>query len=61
MHGERWRAVLAFGPRETESGEYEMVVEVGRKGTVVGFRDEAVVEIVPAEWPSRRSVLNIKD
>ena len=56
MHGERWRAVPAFGPRETESGEYEPVVEVGRKVTVVGLRDGAVVEVVPTEWPCRRSV-----
>ena len=61
VHGERWRAVLAFVPWETESGEYEPVVEIGRKVTVVGFRDEAVVEMVPADWPSRRSVLNTKD
>ena len=41
--------------------EYEPVVEVGRKVTVVGFCDEAVVEVVPADWPSRRSVLHTKD
>jgi hypothetical protein len=61
VHGERWRAVLAFVPGEAEPGEDEPVVEVGRKVTVVGFRDEAVVEVVPAEWPSHRSVLDTKD
>jgi membrane-bound serine protease (ClpP class) len=62
VHGERWRAVLAFVPWEDESGEDEPVVEVGRKVRVVGFRDEAVVvEVVPIEWPSRRSVLDTKD
>jgi membrane-bound serine protease (ClpP class) len=61
VHGERWRAVLAFVPGETESGEYEPFVEVGRKATVVGFRDQGVVEVVPAEWPSRRSILDTKD
>jgi len=60
VHGERWRAVLAFVPGDTQSGEYEPVVEVGHKVTVVGFRDEAVVEVVPAYWPSCRSVLNTK-
>ena len=60
VRGERWRAVLAFVPWETESGEYEPVVEVGHKVTVVDFRDEAVVEVGPAEWPSRRSLLNTK-
>jgi hypothetical protein len=59
--GPYWRAVLAFVPRETGSGEYEPVVKVGRKVMVVGFRDEAAVEVVPAEWPGRRSVLNTKD
>jgi hypothetical protein len=30
--------------------------------TVVGFRDEAEEEeVMPADWPSRRSVLNTKD
>ena len=48
VHEERWRAVLAFVRRETESEETETFVEVGRKVTVVGFRDEAVVEVVPA-------------
>ena len=48
-------------PRETETGGYEPFVEVKRKLTVVGFRDEAVVEVVSAEWPSRRSVLNSKE
>jgi membrane-bound ClpP family serine protease len=61
VHGERWRAVVAFVPGQTESGEYEPVVEVGRKVTVVDFRDGAVVEVVPAEWPSRRTVPNTKD
>jgi hypothetical protein len=60
VHGERWRAVLAFVLRETESGEYEPFVEVRRKVTMMGFRDQAVVE-VPAGWPSHRSVLNTKD
>ena len=49
VYGKRWRAVLAFVPWETESGEDEPIVEVRRKVTVVGFRDEAVVEVVPAE------------
>ena len=61
VHGERWRAVLAFVSGETELAEYEPFVEVGRKVTVVGFRDEAVMEVVPAEWPSRRSILDTKD
>jgi membrane-bound serine protease (ClpP class) len=61
VHGERWRAVLAFVSGETEPGEYEPFVEVGRKVTVVGFRDEAVMEVVPAEWPTRRPILDTKN
>jgi hypothetical protein len=49
VYGKRWRAILPFVSWETESGEYEPVVEVGRKVTVVGFRDGVVVEVVPAE------------
>ena len=49
VHGERWRAVLAFVSGETESGEYESVVQAGRKVTVV----------LP-DRPSRRSILDTK-
>ena len=49
VHGERWRAVLALVPWQTESGEYEPVVQAGRKVTVV----------LP-DWPSRRSILDTK-
>jgi hypothetical protein len=49
VRGERWRAVLAFVPWQTESEEYEPVVQAGRKATVV----------LP-DWPSRRSILDAK-
>ena len=49
VHGERWRAVLAFVSWQTESGEYEPVVRAGRKVTVV----------LP-DWSSRRSILETK-
>jgi membrane-bound ClpP family serine protease len=60
VHGERWRAVLAFAPGEAEIGENEPVLEMGRKVTVVGFRDDAVA-VVPVDWPGRRPVLNPGD
>jgi hypothetical protein len=54
VHGERWRAVLAFAPEETDPRECDAVVEVGRKVAVIGFGDGgAVVQVVPIELPGR--------
>jgi hypothetical protein len=36
-------------------------VGAGHKLRVVGFGDGGVVQVVPAQWPSRRSILNTKD
>jgi membrane-bound serine protease (ClpP class) len=56
VHGERWRAVLAFTSEESDPRDGEPVVAVGRKVAVVGFGDGAVVEVVPVEWtPPRRA------
>jgi hypothetical protein len=51
VHGERWRAVLAFAPEETGPGEGEPVVGVGRKVAVVGFGEGGVVHVVPIVLP----------
>ena len=51
VHGERWRAVLAFAPEGSGSGDEEPVVGVGRKVAVVGFGDGGVVQVVPVELP----------
>jgi membrane-bound serine protease (ClpP class) len=53
VHGERWRAVLAFAPEETDPQDYEAVVEVGSKVGVIGFGDGGVVQVVPIELPGR--------
>ena len=53
VHGERWRAVLAFAPEETDLRDRDAVVEVGDKVMVVGFADGSVVHIVPIELPGR--------
>jgi membrane-bound ClpP family serine protease len=37
VHGERWRAVLAFAPEETDPRDGEPTVGMGSKVTVVGF------------------------
>jgi membrane-bound serine protease (ClpP class) len=51
VHGERWRAALAFAPEEAGPGDGEPVVGVGRKVAVVGFGDGGVVQVVPVELP----------
>jgi membrane-bound serine protease (ClpP class) len=53
VHGERWRAVLAFAPEDTDPRDREAVVEVGRKVAVIGFGDGGEVQVVPIELPGR--------
>lgn len=55
VHGERWRAVLAYAPERADPEADEAVVGVGRKVAVVGFGDGAVVQVVPVELPRHRS------
>ena len=47
VHGERWRAVLAFAPEETDPQDHDAVVGVGSKVAVIGFGDGWVVQVVP--------------
>jgi membrane-bound serine protease (ClpP class) len=58
VHGERWRAVLAFAPEGADSRDRDAVVEVGRKVAVIGFGDRGVVHVVPFESPGRDRDLN---
>ncbi len=60
VHGERWRAVLAFAPEETDPGDGEAVVAVGRKVAVVGFGDGSVVQVVPVEGSHYHRALDSK-
>jgi membrane-bound ClpP family serine protease len=61
VHGERWRAVLAFVPEETEPHDPEAVVGVGRKVVVVAFGDGGgVLQVMPVEWPDYRRSLDLK-
>jgi membrane-bound serine protease (ClpP class) len=53
VHGELWRAELAFVPEGTDPQASEPVVEVGRKVRVVGFAEGGVVQVVPLELPGR--------
>jgi membrane-bound ClpP family serine protease len=61
VHGERWRAVLAFAPEGTDRQDPEAVVGVGRKVVVVGFGDGGgVLQVMPVEWPDYRRSLDVK-
>jgi membrane-bound serine protease (ClpP class) len=53
VHGERWRAVLAFAPEGADPRDGDAIVEVGRKVRVIGFGDGGVVQVVPIELPGR--------
>ena len=51
VHGERWRALLAFVPEETDPQEGEPLVGAGRKVRVVGFGEGGVMQVVPTRPP----------
>jgi len=61
VHGERWRAVLAYAPEETDPEDDRLVVGVGRKVAVVGFGEGGVVEVVPVESAGLRRGLDSRD
>jgi membrane-bound serine protease (ClpP class) len=52
VHGERWRALLAFVPGDTDPQDREPVVGEGRKVRVVGFGEGGVMQVVPTGPPS---------
>jgi len=51
VHGERWRAVLAFVPEEADPRDGEPKVGAGRSVRVVGFGEGGVVQVVPVGPP----------
>src|SRR5215210_3313320 len=53
VHGELWRAVLAFAPEETDPRDGEPLIGVGRKVRVVSFGEGGVMQVVPIELPGR--------
>jgi membrane-bound ClpP family serine protease len=61
VHGELWKAVLAFAPEETDPRDGEPTVGVGSKVTVVGFGEEGTVQVVPAHGAHDRGVVDSKD
>src|SRR5829696_2584182 len=56
VHGERWRAVLAFAPE----GDGEPTMGMGRKVRVVGFGEEGVVQVIPVERDYHSRSLDMK-
>jgi membrane-bound serine protease (ClpP class) len=60
VHGELWRAVLAFAPEETDLREGEPVIGVGRKVRVVGFGEEGTVQVIPVERDYHNRSLGLK-
>jgi membrane-bound ClpP family serine protease len=51
VHGERWRAVLAFAPDEIDPQDGEPKIGQGRKVRVVGFGEGGVMQVVPIQLP----------
>ena len=60
VHGERWRAVLAFAPEEADPRDGEPMIDVGSRVTVVGFGEGRVVHVVPLEKDYYRRSLDMK-
>jgi membrane-bound serine protease (ClpP class) len=60
VHGELWRAELAFAPEETDPRDGEPMIEVGRKVTVVGFDEGGTVEVVSVERDYHNQSLDLK-
>src|SRR5215211_4864255 len=46
VHGELWRAVLAFAPEGFDPRDSEPMIEVGGKVTVVGFGEGGTVQVI---------------
>jgi membrane-bound ClpP family serine protease len=60
VHGEQWRAVLAFAPEETDPRDGEPMIDVGSRVSVVGFGERGVVQVVPLERDYYRRSLDMK-
>ena len=61
VHGERWRAVLAFAPEGAVPREGEPTIGVGHKVTVVGFGEGGTVQVVPAQGAHDHGSVDSKD
>jgi membrane-bound ClpP family serine protease len=60
VHGERWRAVLAFAPEETDPRDSEPMIGVGSKVRVVGFGEGGTMQVIPVQRDYRNRSLDTK-
>jgi membrane-bound ClpP family serine protease len=60
VHGELWRAVLAFAPEETDPRDGEPTIGVGSKVSVVGFDEGGTVQVVSVERDYHNRSLDLK-
>jgi membrane-bound ClpP family serine protease len=60
VHGERWRAVLAFAPEETDPRDGEPMIGVGHKVRVVGFGEEGTVQVISVERAYHSRSVDVK-
>jgi hypothetical protein len=60
VHGELWRAVLAFAPEEIDPRDGEPMIDVGSKVTVLGFGEGGAVQVVSVERVYHNRSLDLK-
>src|ERR671911_835426 len=60
VHGELWRAVLAFAPEETDPRDGEPMIGLGSRVTVVGFDEGGTVQVVSVERDYHNRSLHLK-
>src|SRR5215207_7689512 len=60
VHGELWRAVLAFAPEETDPRDGEPMIGLGSRVTVVGFDEGGTVQVVSMERGYHNRSLDLK-
>src|SRR5829696_2886320 len=60
VHGELWRAVLAFAPEETDPRDGEPMIGEGSKVSVVGFDEGGTVQVVSVERNYHNRSLDLK-
>jgi membrane-bound ClpP family serine protease len=61
VHGELWKAVLAFAPEGADPQDGEPTVGAGSKVTVVGFGEGGTVQVVPEQGIHDRGPMDPKD
>jgi membrane-bound ClpP family serine protease len=60
VHGELWRAVLAFAPEETDPRDGEPMIGAGTKVSVLGFDEGGAVQVASVERDYHNRSLDLK-